>query len=155
MVIAEIHPPVMPSAWWLALGAGLLLVGAAVVARGVWKWRRLGRLDDVSLGELEALQAETLDAIDAALRDGTVEAGARRISLAVRRFVGLAGDTQADYQSSEQLRFAARLDPRLVPVAELVDDLQPMAFGRRHDEEAPARLRSFARQAKEVVQQWR
>lgn len=151
MPVAEIYPPTMPSPWWWAVVAVSLLAALAMVARGILVWHRAGREQSTGPDDLAQLRSETLASIDEALAQDSDPAAARALSVAVRRFVGLAGDTDADFQSADQLQFAARLDPRLRPAADLVTGLQDAAFGidSGWDRHGHAEL------AREVVARWR
>lgn len=138
-------------AWWFAVAGALLLLGLAVAVVGVLRWRalapRLPELDD----SLEQCRREALDDIDEAATFSNPRATCQQISRVTRRFVGLASDGDADYASAQQLRRAARLDPRLEKVATLVSETQEACFAPS----AQPDVAEVAERAREVVKSWR
>ena len=151
--LLELHPPVAHAWWWWLVCAGLALVGLALAAVGVSRWRVLRRPREVVVDDsLADLRAVALREVTDLWRDeGPPGERARRIGQVARRFVGTAGDGEADFLSADQLRVEALKDPRLQPVAHLAAAVDPVAFGAASEDD----VTRLAAQAEEVIRAWR
>lgn len=149
-----ISPPVVLAWWWNVVAAAMLLGGIAVLAWGIVIWRRSRKPSMASEDSLETLRSQVLaelERISAEHRDGTLPAAqaAVRTSSLVRRFLGLAAETDADYATAHQIAMLARIRPSLQPAARLIAALQPIAYGGSTDDCARCIV-----EAQEVVRTW-
>ena len=151
------HPLYPPEAyhpgWWLIVAVSLL--GIAVI--GWWLRRTLRGLRPAVVGpdDLAGLKQEALARLNQVLADheagdATAAEAQQRLSGIVRRFAGIAGQGDADYRATPQLRRAAVADPRLQPVAEFVGWIEPAAFGGSSLPSVP----DAVTRAREVVDEW-
>ncbi|NLE97929.1 MAG: DUF4381 family protein [Propionibacterium sp.] len=149
--IPPIHPVVdYPPHWW-ALVAACALAALLVLALGILRWRALRPAPIAADTSLDRLRTAALGQLrDDAAHDDP-QAACRAMSRTVRRFVGTASDGDADYSSPAQLRAAARIDPRLGPVAALVTDMQEACFAPSASPDVGA----FGARSEEVVASWR
>lgn len=148
--VPPIHPVVgYASGWWFVV-AGCVLAAVAVLVFGVLRWRALRPVVEPRDDSLERLRAAALDRLAEAARMAEPQDACRAMSRVVRRFVGTASDGDADYASAGQLRDAARIDPRLGPLAALVTELQAVSFSPAADPDVEA----FLDRAREVVRAW-
>lgn len=134
-----INPPVGLAWWWNAGAAIMMLGGLAVLAWGVVVWRRSRKPPISPEDSLDTLRGRTLAELEATLaqhRDGTLPAAqaAVRTSISLRRFLGLAAETDADYATAQQIAMLARIRPSLQPAARLISALQPIAYGGSTDD---------------------
>lgn len=146
----DLHPiATMPAWWWLILGA-LAIAGISFLSIAALQLRRRPEPvePDDSLG---TLRAATLAAIDAATRQEPGTAACRSVVAEARRFVGIVTDSSVDYLSDTQLSWAARRNPRLLPIAQLVHDTQEWCFSPT----ATPDVDDVADRAREVVREWR
>lgn len=150
MLVEAIHPPMAAPGWWLWAALALLALAVVVLTFGLLRWRRLGRAAPPAPDGLEALRVSTLAAVEAARAAATPADAAQALSRSVRRFAGLAADTEADFSSTAQLELHALAVPALAPVAALVAELEPVAWGG-----ADADVDELADRAREVILQWR
>lgn len=150
MLVEAIHPPMPAPTWWVWAAAVLVALGAAVLVAGTLRWRRLGRSATPAPDGLDALRTTTLEALEAQRSVEDPSSVARELSRIVRRFAGLAADSEADFASTAQLQLHALALPALAPVAELVTRLEPVAWGG-----ADADVDQLVDQAREVVRGWR
>ncbi|WP_166390155.1 hypothetical protein [Nocardioides ochotonae] len=150
---SPINPPADYSSWWWALAA----VCVVLIVVLVWRTRRVLRETAAPAGgdPLEAVRAEALARIDdwrAAAEAGevTARAAVSGLSAEVRRFVGLAGEGDADYATLPDLRRQAVKDPRLAPTVDFVAWTAPALF----DPTADVDLAAAHHRAREVVTSW-
>lgn len=149
--VSPIHPVVdYPQAWWFAVGACVLLA-VAVLALGIWRWRSLRPAPNQPDSSLEQLRATALQQLDEDARNEDSQAACQAMSRTVRRFVGTASGGDADYASAAQLREASRLDPRLQPVSDFINDIQEACFSPSAARDVDA----ISVRAQEVVAAWR
>lgn len=145
----DLYPPVShdPRWWWVV--AGCLL--AAVVV--MWGCRRvLAAIDSAVAGDgpvtLETVRAAALqdleEAKDASERGESDRAVCRRISIALRRFVGIVCDNDLDYEGLGDLSRRADEDARLKPVVEVVKRCYQVEFDPSGDDVDPDELVSMA-----------
>lgn len=151
MAALAINPPIGSSPFWLVVALVLCLAAGSALAVGGWRWWSLGREPENSFDSLEALREDTLAKLDQTACLSSDRDAAQQISTILRRFLGLASGTDADYATARRLKLAAKIHPRLFPAAELIAQLEPSCFG-----EAPLANRPvLLEQAKEVVESWR
>lgn len=145
----DLYPPVShdPRWWWLV--AGCLL--AAVAA--MWGCRRvLAEIDSAAAGDgpvtLETVRAAALqdleEAKDVSERGESDRAVCRRISIALRRFVGIVCDNDLDYEGLDDLSRRADEDARLKPVVEVVKRCYQVEFDPSGHDVDPDELVSMA-----------
>ncbi|WP_040284694.1 DUF4381 family protein [Tessaracoccus massiliensis] len=138
-------------AWWAWLAAALAVCALAVLAVGIWRWRASRPGEVAPDDSLERCRSEALTGIEKASAMADPRRACQEISRVTRRFVGLASGGDADYSSAEQLRRAARLDPRLAAVARFAGDTQTACF----DPASTPDVDTVAARARRVVDTWR
>lgn len=149
--IPPIHPVVdyQQHWWWIVIGC--VLAACVVLVVGVLRWRALRPVSPAADRSLEQLRESALTRLVDNARLPDAREACQAMSQTVRRFVGTASAGDADYSSAAQLRAAARIDPRLEPVATLVTDMQEACFAPS----PTADVAAFERRAREVIQGWR
>ncbi|QXT63604.1 hypothetical protein [Tessaracoccus palaemonis] len=151
-LLETIHPAVPVTWWWWVVFAGLVVLAAALLTLGITRWRSLRRETPPAADRsLDLVRQETLSLVDEAMAAAEPTERARLIGRAVRRFAGLALDSDADYQTAGQLRLAAVKDPRLIRVSGLADEVDHLAYG----EPDAAAVDGLAARVREAVTTWR
>ncbi|MDK9666522.1 hypothetical protein FAM15333_001272 [Propionibacterium freudenreichii] len=166
LIALDINPPIMPGGWVWTLAAVLLLaagLGAFGIRRAARRRAARARARrPLDLAGLRARALSEIDHVDADLTAGRIDARVARqqLSAIVRRFVGTAGNGDADFQSLAELQATALRDPALRPAAEFVAGGYQESFAApgtgnaTAEENGPATVDRALREARQVVRRW-
>lgn len=150
--LMQIHPPITLDSWWWLVAAGLAIVGLVVLGLGIWRWQELAPPPEGTDDSLERLRDEALSELDGVEADDcTPQVAGQRMVQVTRAFIGTASNTLVDFSSATQLRQAARRDPRLAALSQLVDDTLEELFSPT----ATPDLAALSARAREVIRSWR
>lgn len=149
----RINPPASYSGWWW------VVLAASLVALVLLWWRTWHILVErpvaatgLSVDEVRARSLAALAHVEFALARGEIDERSvlGRCSREVRGFVGIVTDGDADYSTLPRVRRLAARDPRLAPLVEFLEWLNPMLF----DLTAAVDCAEALSRARQVVTGW-